>query len=152
MSSLAKGQSGPVDSTLLVDSVVTHMVGQSMFGALGEGLARAAFDTVLLRPWQLLLPDSIGMWGQLRTHLWLALRGRPAVSTDRTSGVLRLEALQMQGDTLRARFYVGSALHCATRWMESGTHFAMSAVRHRTAWEYARTNRTGNDDSFGCPP
>ena len=150
MPGLANAQPAAVDHGLATDSVIMGLIVSSVYGQLGPHLARAALNPHQVSPWRIVLPDTTGHWASFLAHFWTSSRGRHAQLTDSTTSVLRIDSVRMHDDTLRVRFYVGSAFRCGNGWKAAGTFYTALAVRHGSSWEPPRTEPTDYEDSARC--
>jgi hypothetical protein len=134
---------------------MVRAVAAAVLGELSHSLARAALDTVP-RPWTVTTPaDSIAEWKMLKDYLVRVLRARVPEPADSTRSHLRIETLRLRGDSLFAGFTIGGSWICPSgQTGGSATHYEVTAVRHQSHWQPARTRAVEFSDSMPCswPP
>jgi hypothetical protein len=144
-----------IPDTALASPFVRHI-----FSTVSTYIARAAQDT-LRRPWRIVLPDSGPPWPEIREHLFVSLRARPASPADSQFYHLTVGPIRVEGDTARSRFEWGLTRLCPvatgdSRSLRGGyanveevyapvsTHFGYRI------WGRARSDHVIHGDLFGC--
>ncbi len=135
-----------------IDSAAVQLLLGNAYSRLGEFLAAAATSTTV-RACRIELPKTNPKtWERVRSHLLLALRGRPATESDSARAILFVSGLRLSGDTLFARITVGTEWRCKADWSGSSTADELIGVWHGTAWAYPmRVVGTVYGDSVPCP-
>lgn len=136
----------PTTSAVVVrDSAVARIIGVALAQRLARSIAQAAFDTTT-HAVVFNFPDAEAptSWGQLRTHLLTAVRGRPRVAADEQKLFVTVGPARIASDTLIVILTIGSRIVCETEWLEQmretnevratrfrGNPWSLSEVRFR---------------------
>lgn len=134
------------------DPDAARMAVASLLGQLGETVIGAARDTSA-RPWRINFPAIEGSrWAEYEEIVLRTIRGRRETATDSAMGILALSELQMHGDTLVARFFIGYQYFCDGQWRGSGTGYVMTSTRHALidGWSRPQTMHASDSDSLPC--
>jgi hypothetical protein len=102
-----------------------------------------------ITPWKFTLPAG-DSWKGFETNVLRVLRGRYATTSDSAMAVMIVEELQMHGDTLVTRFYLGGKSMCRGEWKGSGTEFEMRAIRVIDWFKIPITKPVLYSDSIPC--
>ena len=116
------------------DTGAVHAAVRGIVQVLASRIADAAIAPRRL-PWRVHLPDSgRAGWLRVRSGLVDVLRARAVAPNDREIGLLELEPIRVQGDSLFVSFLVGSSRYCRKRWTEEGSELTLIAVRTPGGW------------------
>ena len=144
----AQGSPNPGPS---LDRAVVRTVGTAVLGGLAYQLAAAALDSVS-RPWTVRTPnDSSALWGLLQAHLMRVLRARVPAPNDTTEAYIQIETVEVQADSVFARFIIGVIWKCRTgQGGGSSTGYEVRTVWRGSGWPPPRAQALVHGDSMPC--
>lgn len=136
----AHAQRPSAASAGVADTAVVRLLSPGLIRGLDNSIARLLFDSTPT-PWSISIPDSTSsVWRDLSSSLFSLLRAREIAPTDTAHRYLDISPVVMKGDTLVARFSVGSRWRCPDgKWTGHSTGYELTAVRHGSSWEYPKT-------------